>query len=86
MPHTCRCGICRFEMSPQFIVPQGEIVNPHVLPYYEVELMRRWMEFYKGTLQNIAGLGHPASVIAEQALAVKVLPGSASDANAEPKL
>jgi hypothetical protein len=35
MPHTCRCGICGFEMSPQFIVPQGEIVNPHVLPYAE---------------------------------------------------
>jgi hypothetical protein len=33
MPHTCRCGICGLEMSPQFIAPQGEIVNPHVLPH-----------------------------------------------------
>ena len=40
----------------------------------EKELMRRWIEFYKGTLQNIAALEHPISVIAQNALDVKVLP------------
>jgi hypothetical protein len=51
----------------------------------QAEEHRRWAEFYKGTLQNIVSLGHPALVVAEQAIAVKTLPGFASDASAESK-